>query len=242
MTKMKPEVSQQVLECYYCGEYAEHVEKSRRSQPTSHIRVCEGCRETHIENRIREHDNAVYQEKIKHANIPKSHEKSCFENYILVDDSVQRAILDINQFNISDELLCLLIGKHGTGKTHLACASMHGMARAKQSVYYTRSTKIAMMLADINARLEQYKDLLRYRYLVIDEFGRENKTDYVISTLTEILYDRYENNKKTLLISNLSSELLKNDVIFNAIKDRLDRKIVLNTTSYREKQRHEKTQ
>lgn len=112
----------------------------------------------------------------------------------------------------------LLLGKTGTGKTHLAAAvanqlvrddmrsvvyrTLGGLLHAIRASYDTQGTQGApteakIMQACIGADL-----------MIIDEIGATKATEFELATLFAIINGRYENLLPTLVLSNLDPKQL----------------------------------
>ncbi len=104
----------------------------------------------------------------------------------------------------------LLLGKAGTGKTHLACGKINQLLDRGVQAAYVQMIKI---LREIKSswRQESFSesDIIRkygseIKFLVIDEIGVQFESDTEKQYLTEIINDRYNNGLVTYLISNMS--------------------------------------
>ncbi|OOF58311.1 ATP-binding protein [Rodentibacter genomosp. 2] len=110
-------------------------------------------------------------------------------------------------------------GKPGTGKNHLACAIANSVIEEHQSdVLLTTAMRIirkvkstwdknAEMTEDDVIRIYCKKDLL-----IIDEVGVQFGTDAEKIILFEIINERYEQMRPTIIISNLTETELNNYV------------------------------
>lgn len=103
-------------------------------------------------------------------------------------------------------------GTNGTGKTHLAAAiAMQLMTEQKIPCICKTAgdllldIKSAFDIENINEKriLQVYKDV---SLLIIDDLGKEQCTDWSISTLYSIMNDRYENMLPTIITTNYNSE------------------------------------
>jgi len=107
---------------------------------------------------------------------------------------------------------CLvLVGRSGTGKTHLACAMAMALAEAGRAV---RFCTVYKMLDEIKHRAfhagaSEHDEVARYgRYdlLILDEVGAQVGSDWERATLFKIINNRYEACLPTIMISNLPKE------------------------------------
>lgn len=100
-------------------------------------------------------------------------------------------------------------GSNGTGKTHLAAAISLRLIEEGIPVVCKTSTDI---LEDVKKGydegseaeiLKAYKDA---DLLVIDDLGKEQCTDWSMSTLYAIINDRYEDMKPTIITTNYNAD------------------------------------
>ncbi|SUB33548.1 chromosomal replication initiator protein DnaA [[Pasteurella] mairii] len=106
-------------------------------------------------------------------------------------------------------------GKPGTGKNHLACAIANSVIENHQSdVLLTTAMRVIRKVKstwDKNAEMTEDEVIQVYcqkDLLIIDEIGVQFGSDAEKIILFEIINNRYEDMKPTILISNLSQEEL----------------------------------
>lgn len=103
-------------------------------------------------------------------------------------------------------------GTNGTGKTHLAAAIAIYLIKERRVPVICKTS--GDMLLDIKntfdydgATEKQVLDVYkRVDLLIVDDLGKEQCTDWSISTLYSILNDRYEEMKPTIITTNYNSE------------------------------------
>ena len=106
-------------------------------------------------------------------------------------------------------------GTNGTGKTHLAAAI--ALQLIKQGVPVICKTSSDLLL-DIkksfdNEGAREHEILAVYKkvdLLIIDDLGKEQCSDWSMSTLYSILNDRYEDMKPTIVTTNYNADTLAN--------------------------------
>jgi DNA replication protein DnaC len=107
-------------------------------------------------------------------------------------------------------------GTNGTGKTHLAAAI--ALQLIHEGIPVVCKTSIDL-LDDIKRafddnQVSEYDVLKVYKQvdlLIIDDLGKEQCTDWSMSTLYSILNDRYEDMKPTIITTNFNEDtLIKN--------------------------------
>lgn len=105
-------------------------------------------------------------------------------------------------------------GTNGTGKTHLAAAiamqlmtKQHIPCICKTAGDLLLDIKSAFDREGLNEKqiLQVYKDV---SLLIVDDLGKEQCTDWSISTLYSILNDRYEKMLPTIITTNYNSDEL----------------------------------
>lgn len=144
------------------------------------------------------------------------------ERYAAVADpgtptgAVQKQIADM-----PPGAIVALLGARGTGKTQIAhnllgvaiAKYLHEWSTWKGQPRYTSAAKIFRAMRDAQKRQRgdegdnESQTIARFvepKLLVIDEAHERGETDFENRTFTEIIDDRYANNRTTILISNLS--------------------------------------
>lgn len=122
----------------------------------------------------------------------------------------------------------IFCGKPGTGKTHLAIGiALHVMTKGKCAMFTTvqrmmRKVKDTFR-KDATESESDVIDLLVYPdLLIIDEIGVQFGSDFEKNLMFDILNERYENRKPTLLLSNLTVPEVKvflGDRIYDRLKE-----------------------
>lgn len=105
----------------------------------------------------------------------------------------------------------ILCGKPGTGKTHLASiACKHIASEHRAQPLYTTTTRMLRHIRGSYSKTAEYSEeeaVSRFAYcdlLVLDEVGVKLASDNDRSLLFEIIDERYQQLRPTILISNLT--------------------------------------
>ena len=184
--------------------------------------------------------------------IPRRFEERNFENYVASSDKQRLALESCQSFadNFTDSLAAgrglLLIGTCGTGKTHLACATLSRVIQAGHSGFFTTVDKLLCKIKSTWAGTGTTQEEMIRRFtsvdlLVIDEIGAyRSASARERDLLFEVINDRYEEMRPTIFISNLN--LTGADSIEEYLEERsFDRIcessqiVVFNWPSYRRK-------
>ena len=158
--------------------------------------------------------------KFSNAAIPKRFLNRTFDNYQATSQQQQLA-LNIARHYAShfDERLesgggLILQGKPGTGKTHLACAIANQVITNGASARFTTVMQLVRAIRSTWKRdAEQSEDqvlqsIIDYDLLIIDEIGVQYETESEKLILFDVLNGRYENEKPTILLTNLVGQEL----------------------------------
>lgn len=166
--------------------------------------------------------------------IPERFRAASFDGYQVVNDKAKRNLLICRKYadNFDDRRRqggsLVLCGKPGTGKTHLACAIGLEVCerRALQvpddkvsnmhpsPVLFTTVLKIARAIKDTyrkgadKTEGQAIQDFVIPDLLIIDEVGAQRGTETELLVAQEVIDERYQAVKPTIIISNLpESEL-----------------------------------
>lgn len=167
------------------------------------------------------------------AKIPKRFADKSFADFI-VSSPAQQVALDacmeyVDNFSKHKrEGRCmLLLGKVGTGKTHLAtsAASFLINERMVKAIYRT----VGSVIGDIKATFSDksgdseahiMRELIGADLLVLDEVGATKQSEFELATLFSIINGRYEQGRPMIIVSNLSPGEL-NDALGVRCVDRI---------------------
>lgn len=167
------------------------------------------------------------------AKIPKRFADKSFGDFV-ASSPAQRVALDacmgyVDNFSKHKrEGRCmLLLGRVGTGKTHLAtsAASVLINEHMVRAIYRT----VVSVIGDIKATFSDksgdseahiMRELISADLLVLDEVGATKQSEFELATLFSIINGRYEQGRPMIIVSNLSPAEL-NDALGVRCVDRI---------------------
>lgn len=167
------------------------------------------------------------------ARIPQRFTDKTFADFV-VSNPAQQIALDACLDYVDDfskhrrEGRCmLLLGKVGTGKTHLAIAAVNHLINEcmVKAIYRTVGTimgDIRATFSDRTGESESYilREIIGADLLVLDEVGATKQSEFELATLFSIINGRYEQCRPTIIVSNLAPAEL-NDALGARCVDRI---------------------
>lgn len=186
---------------------------------------CRACMTEIVQRSQREYDQRINQKVTdKHmltGMIPSRYKDCGFNNYHIVNkgqEIAKQASVDFVKSVIDKQVKNLIvIGRTGTGKTHLAAAVIRNTLKKGLYARYIRSVDLATAISNAWTSNDDNESSAIYRFvdydlLVIDEYGLHDRFENRLELIHKVIYTRYDLKKCTVIISNFTEELLKKDL------------------------------
>lgn len=161
------------------------------------------------------------QRKLGAAMIPHRFVSKTFADYRADSDGQKKALSICKEYadNFREHFdagrCLLLLGKPGTGKTHLAAAIANQLVTttAATAIYRTVSGILQHIKGSFDresgySEKQAYDTYAQAHLLIIDEVGATKPTEFELATLFAIINARYEEQMPTVIISNLPPKSL----------------------------------
>ena len=186
--------------CSKCAEEAEAEERRRQAEQAT------------------ENSRRAWETKIGRAGIPERFRDRDLASYIAKTDGQQRALKFAQSYAEQFDAVgksgqsALFIGKPGTGKTHLAIGiALHVMREQKRTALFCtvmraiRGIKETWRKDSEMSEAEAIEDLVFPDLLILDEVGIQFGSEAEKLLLFDVLNERYERRRPTLMLSNLTA-------------------------------------
>lgn len=182
---------------------------------------CPQCTEERvIEERARKAEEQRRAEQVRIARlfecsgIPKRFEGKTLGDYVASDVAQKKTLAIANRyvqnFDPARGAALILCGKPGTGKTHIGCGIAHAVIETGHSAMFSTVLAAIRCIKDTYRRdsarseSEAIDDFLKPSLLVLDEVGAQVGSEHEKLLLFEIINERYQRCRSTILISNLT--------------------------------------
>jgi DNA replication protein DnaC len=153
------------------------------------------------------------------ARIPRRYRAISFEHSDVIDMERRRpdGVRDVRRFvadldaNLEAGRGLFLVGGYGTGKTALAMIVSKAAIAAGRTVAIYSCPRLLSVIRDSIERggvLEFLDRLAAVDLLHVDDLGAEHRTEWVLEQLYTIVNARYEDERSTIVTSNLDRDRL----------------------------------
>lgn len=162
--------------------------------------------------------NERIAQRLGRAGIPERFKERTLENYIVENEGQQKALDFANKFvddyaNGNRGQSAIFTGERGTGKTHIAVGVAQGMIvkNGATAVFVTVQRLIRSVRETWRRDCEQTESEVIALYadpdlLILDEVGVQAGSENEKQILFDLLNERYERRKSTIILTNLSVE------------------------------------
>ena len=159
-----------------------------------------------FEQKEQEKENAGLENfrNVHLSQIPPRFKNATFDNFICKTDEHRSAVSFLKKGKS-----IALYGKNGTGKTHLAFATLRHLVENGYKVKYILAFELFDLVRDSfsDSRLKtEIEELNKIPYLIVDEIDKKFGTQTEFLALYKLINYRYNFNLKTMLISNAEKE------------------------------------
>lgn len=218
---------------------------------------CEKCREEKADaNRKKQEDAERYQRNIRwlarigEAGIPERFKTRTLENYAVDANNTKQQRI----YNFCKDYAAnfdsvkktgrsfLMLGTVGTGKTHLSVGVALEIMKTGHSAIFTSASKIFRSIKDTYHKGSHQKEsevmaiYTQCDLLIIDEVGVQRGSDFEKETFFDVINERYENMRPTIILSNLTIEEIKvflGERVFDRLRENGGKAFLLDWPSYR---------
>lgn len=148
--------------------------------------------------------------------VSKRFSQANFDNYTADLPKQQELLAVMKAYKLESNII--LFGKTGCGKTHLASALIDKFLKQDKRCYYIKFYQLAkIQIQDKNL----FAYIMNTDFLAIDEYGISD-SDYKSSLLFELIDQRYDDMKPTMIIGNVTIEEFKksiSDALYSRLKE-----------------------
>ena len=200
---------------------------------------CPKCMKTKISKQLKERDKQAALEreqrkwaaKIGSAAIPERFKDRTLDSYVAKTSGQKKALAFAKEYAENfDQVIktgrsAIFVGKVGTGKTHLAVGiALSIMQQQRSPVFVTVQRLIRRVKDSWRTKEETESDVIDAfaspDLLILDEVGVQFGSEFEKQLLFDVLNERYEKLKPSILLSNIPSEQLS-DYLGERVMDRL---------------------
>ena len=178
-----------------------------------------------------EREQRRWAAKIGSAAIPERFKDRTLDSYVAKTSGQKKALAFAKEYADNfDQVMrtgrsAVFVGKVGTGKTHLAVGiALSIMQQQKSPVFVTVQRLIRRVKDSWRTKEETETEVINAfalpDLLILDEVGVQFGSEFEKQVLFDVLNERYEKLKPSILLSNIPSEQLS-DYLGERVTDRL---------------------
>lgn len=178
-----------------------------------------------------EREQRRWAAKIGSAAIPERFKDRTLDSYVAKTSGQKKALAFAREYAENfDQVMrtgrsAVFVGKVGTGKTHLAVGiALSIMQQQKSPVFVTVQRLIRRVKDSWRTKEETETEVINAfalpDLLILDEVGVQFGSEFEKQVLFDVLNERYEKLKPSILLSNIPSEQLS-DYLGERVTDRL---------------------
>ena len=178
-----------------------------------------------------EREQRRWAAKIGSAAIPERFKNRTLDSYVAKTSGQKKALAFAREYAENfDQVIktgrsAVFVGKVGTGKTHLAVGiALSIMQQQKSPVFVTVHRLIRRVKDSWRTKEETETEVINAfalpDLLILDEVGVQFGSEFEKQVLFDVLNERYEKLKPSILLSNIPSEQLS-DYLGERVTDRL---------------------
>jgi DNA replication protein DnaC len=219
-----------------CATHGEYVSRNVFGKVWSKCPDCAAIekaeRDQEEAEKIADEKRRAWQKKLGQADIPERFHTRTLTSYKIENDGQRRAhrfaTAFAEQFSNAKGRSAIFCGSPGTGKTHLAVGiGLHIMARGDMAMFTTvqravRRVKDSWRKDSTESESDVIKLMVEPALLILDEVGVQFGTEFEKNLMFDILNERYEKQRSTILLSNLTAQEVKSflgDRVFDRLRE-----------------------
>lgn len=181
----------------------------------------EAVKQREAEEKAATERHRAWQKKLGDAGIPERFHSRTLVSYVATTEGQKRALAFANEY--ADQFAevsktgrsAIFCGKPGTGKTHLAVGVGLYVMACHKLVMFTTVQRMVRRVKDAWRKDSEESEsnvidlLVQPDLLILDEIGVQFGTEFEKNLMFDVLNERYEKRRPTLLLSNLTAPEVK---------------------------------
>ena len=187
--------------------------------------------EEKFKQQAREREQRRWMAKVNSAAIPERFKDRTLDSYVAQTSGQQKALAFAKEYAENfDQVIktgrsAIFVGKPGTGKTHLAIGIALSIMQQQRSPVFVTVQRLIRRVKDSWRTKEETESEVIDAFaspdlLILDEVGVQFGSEFEKQLLFDVLNERYEKLKPSILLSNIPSEQLS-DYLGERVTDRL---------------------